>query len=378
MRRRVSYLAEIENLSSVYKYKSSKEFNRRFMDLMNMKSEALKQLVDLLTPILKILNGLFSLIRVIVDFVASVFRSLRVTSNKIIPKDEMLFLDISIFLVTRTKAADLFESSEYWVRSKCMKPVGNLSGKTIIICDEYLSPIDCVKSLILSIRDIFIYLFKFNCIYPVYKAFYYYCVYLSLEKIVEGNTIVFSNQCDRWALMFDALPSKSKILLQHGLAHPSQVYKYKLENIDIFYSISKQTWQVPYDVNLACTPELRLMNPTIDIKPLEETGFSVFLITHPIHFEVEKRIVIELSKLNVSIYIKTHPTVRNISNYENLCLEYGAHLVNYFPKTNFAVSYYSTLAFEYMAADIPVFMYEKENELSISNLIEEIQKYRIY
>lgn len=146
----------------------------------------------------------------------------------------MLFLDISIFLVTRTKAADLFESSEYWVRSKCMKPVGNLSGKTIIICDEYLSPIDCVKSLILSIRDIFIYLFKFNCIYPVYKAFYYYCVYLSLEKIVEGNTIVFSNQCDRWALMFDALPSKSKILLQHGLAHPSQVYKYKCK-----YSVTR-------------------------------------------------------------------------------------------------------------------------------------------
>lgn len=376
MRRRVYYLAEIENLSSVYKYKSSKEFNRRFMDLMNMKSETLKKFVDIFTPILKILNVLFSLIRVVVAFVASVYHALRVTSNKEIPKDEMLFLDISIFLVSRSKASCLFDESEYWVRSRCMKPVGDLSGKTVIICEDYLTPIDCVKALFLTLRDIIVYIFRFNCIYPVYKAFYYYCVYLSLEKIVKGNTILFSNQCDRWALMFDALPSKSKILLQHGLAHPSQVYRYKLKNIDIFYSISKQTWQVPYDVNLACKPELRFMNPTIDIKPIEKANFSVFLITHPIHFEIEKEIVKEVSRLNVSIYIKTHPTVRNITNYEMLCQEYGTHLVNFFPKADYAISYYSTLAFEYMAADIPVFMYEKEKDLSITDLIDDISRYK--
>lgn len=372
MKSRVSYLAEIDNLISIYGYKSSKEFNNRFMDLMNLKNNKLKKFVNVFSPFIKIFNFCISLVRVFASYVYRFVYAFK-PKNNVYPKDVFLFLDISIFLVARSKAASLFEKSEFWVRSKYMKPVGDLSSKTILYCEDYLTPSDCVWALLLSLKDIISYLFKYNCIYPVYKSYYYYCVYLSLEKLVEGNTILFSNQCDRWALMFDALPAKSKILLQHGLAHPSQVYLYKLKNIDIFYSISKQTWQVPYKVNLDCIPELRLMNPTIDIKPIKDNKFTLFIIAHPLFFDLEKKIIKELSSLDISIYIKTHPTVRNINNYNNLCKKYGVNLVDYFPKTKYAISYYSTLAFEYMAADIPVYLYDKIENFVIEDVKNEIQ-----
>lgn len=47
-----------------------------------------------------------------------------------------------------------------------------------------------------------------------------------------------------------------------------------------------------------------------------------------------------------------------------------------FPKVDFVISYFSTLAFEYMAHDIPVYMYGLKDGYSRDEMLLEFNKVR--
>ncbi len=168
--------------------------------------------------------------------------------------NENIFLLFTPLLIDRSIASNLFDSSKYWVVSPELD-INNykLNNKIVIDYKDYGSISLCNKSIILCWRTLWRLLFKQKRIYiKMYRLWEFYYCQLCIENIVRDNNIIFSNQSDRWALMFDRLKTHNKILCQHGICSDRYELPHKLHNIDRFYAISNNTWQNAYYSILAC------------------------------------------------------------------------------------------------------------------------------
>lgn len=235
-------------------------------------------------------------------------------------------------------------------------------------CIEYKDFIvfkDICALTLTGIKSCFIYMFKYyKYLIPIYKGPEYYSVYYSLRNFSETSW-VFSNQSDKWAILFDNLPAKEKILLQHGIDYPFDYLPYKLKSISQFYAISKGTWENSAKYLLDCSPELHFLMPTIQLEDIGNKRHSVLLISYFLFFEEEQKILLLLSSFDVDVYVKLHPTQSDSINkrYYDLQNIYSFEIVekNFFPKVDFVISYFSTLAYEYNAYNIAFFIYSKDS-----------------
>lgn len=332
--------------------------------------------LDILTPLLYMLNCFFSVFYYVFKFFQSFF-TYKLKSVDETNKFDTIYLFFFNFFPDRCRSADLFEESKYYIILPSISTdFINIPGKVIINYKSYLNIRDSFVIIYKCLYCLSEYILKDHSLCLVHKAWEFYELEVALKKIANNSSLVFCNQSDKWALLFDNIPSKSKILLQHGLAPNWGKTPYRLGNIDIFYSMTKSTWKDAFNTILDCEPQLLFMKPTIELYDVPSQRFNILIVADIVQLETEKEILEILSRYsNIDIYLKKHPSLVNDGCYKELKSKYNFVYITEkkFPNVDFVISYYSTLAYEYMAYDIPVYMYMDHNGFDSKKMIGELE-----
>lgn len=369
------YLDEIDNVFKLVGC-TDVEYNIFLFKLLGINNKRFLVLLNLFSPILFGLNFLFTVFYFIISFIQCVVSN-PLKKRPYIPNNLSLYLFFTPLFYNRIKVAKLYEASKYWiVGPNINKKKYELYHKILIDYKSLLFVSDYIKILQKSFSTLFQFVTDYKCLYSIFKIWEFYEVQIAIEKISTNSDIYFANQSDRWAILFDSIPSKRKILIQHGLAPSDFEVPHKLNNIDVFYTISQITGEDACKNILNCEPEIRLMEPTIALTNFESSKLKILIISHIFHFDIEKKLIEFLQDKNIEVYLKKYPRCKNDSVYKNLLLKNKFIYIqdNIFPKVDFVVSYYSTLAFEYMNYNIPVYMYPNAEDFNISIIEQEIKK----
>lgn len=371
------YLRELDNALALGRHKTIRSYNKDVYKYLGIPKGVLSTILDICFPVVQFLIVVCSFLFVLSKFLLSEFKLLYNKTAEYKIEGENLFLFFLPLFYGRCKSAELFDDSKYWIPGGVIDSNKyNLTGKVIINYKSVLNWRDYYKVLNLSLCTIKEYLIKYDCYYAIYKVWNYYETYIGLSKLSKDNNIYFSNQCDRWAIMFDAIPSRTKTLIQHGIASHTIVCPAQLSHIDILYAISRHTSDDMFFSILNCKPELKYSKPTLALTEIPKKRLTVLLVSHILYLEYEKRILKLLSNKGVEIYLKKHPEVKNDRCYLDLKDQYGFYYITdaFFPKVDAVISYQSTLAYEYMMYDIPTYIYDQSAEINLDE-IDEFLKY---
>ncbi len=361
MKHSTRYFDSIENFTRMSGV-NKKNYNLFVFKLMGIKNDKILKILNFSSPLFFYVNILLSSFYTFIIFILSLVYYLFRGKYLQTYENKDIFLFFTPLFYSRCKASGLFGNSYYWIVGPGINIQDyDLTGKVIVNCKDCITVKDCINAAYLSFKAIFQYAQSSKKIYSIYKVWDYHLVQMGLEKIVINSNIFFSNQSDRWALMFDTIPTNQKTLLQHGIDTIEYEMPHKLKHIDVFYAISEKTWYNSFYSLLGCKPKVKLMKATFNLINLNENRFTVLIVSNLITFEIEKKIFEYFSNTDVSLYVKKHPTQKE-DIYTELKKQYDFQLIidNRFPCVNFVISYFSTLAYEYLAYNIPVFMYEKD------------------
>lgn len=365
-----TYLGGIDNILFITK-NNCWRYNKYGLNSLGLKGVKLWAVL-LFSPLLFFLIVFYAVLYVTFKFIQGVIIFSHDEYSNV--SGDNLFLLFTPLLIDRCKRANLYSESNNWIIGPNVNSVdtSSLPG-TIIGYKECLKKSDSFRIFRESLLTLFGYIKFFPCLQPVYNVWDYYEVKVSLEKIAPNNRLYFSNQSDRWALLFDEIKSNGKTLLQHGIALNWGKVPYMLHQVDEFYAISNQTWQDAYNYILDSIPSLKIMRPTIELKEVKNEGITVLIVSEITHIKLEERIIKFLNEKGVIIYLKKHPYLTNDMCYLELQQQYGFRYITdkFFPKVDFVISYFSTLAYEYMAWDIPVYVYDSEVNFDF-NVVEEM------
>lgn len=355
--------------------KEGKEFNLLLYNYIGITSNRSLGLLQFFSPFFYILNVLGACIITLVKFIVSLFTSLYRTRPEIIEHDE-LFLNFTYMFLERTKAANLYKGSKYWVIGPNIERKFVPKDKKIVEYKLFVSFADNFKILALSFNTIWNYLCYERSLCLIHKVWQFYELQIALSKIARNSTVYFANQSDKYATLIDNIPTKKKVLLQHGIALNWAKLPCPLKHVDTFYAISNQTWQDAYANILEGEPELKYFNPTIELTVYKNEKKSVLIVSEVTYFDQEREMLKALKDIDIVVYLKRHPGFSQDECYRNLQKEYGFNYVTekVFPKVDFVISYFSTLAYEYMVHDIPVYIYNTKEEYNSEVMLKAFQK----
>lgn len=364
------------NMKFLVKTSSYKEYNHYLFNQININRKWEVSLLDVLSPLIFLFNVIGSTLFVLCKFFYSLFTyRFRVYESEYKDYDELYLFFINHFR-DRCKAANFYDKSKYWIVSPTINaPKYNLNGKIIVDYKHYLTKKDSLCILLSSLAFLLEYVCKVRNLCLIHKIWDFYEVKYSLQRIGKNSTLYFSNQSDKYALLFDSINSKSKVLFQHGIVANWGQLPYRLHHISEFYAMSNGTWQDAYSNLFTNTPHLIIMEPTIKLQEIPTDSFSVLIVSEIDFIDIEKLI---LKKLNedeaIAVYLKKHPALLNDGRYRDLQSQYKFHYITekIFPKVDFVISYYSTLAYEYMAYDIPVYMYTTREEFDVNEMLKQL------
>lgn len=230
-----------------------------------------------------------------------------------------------------------------------------------------------IKAYIYSIISLFFIIFRLNRktdFLQVYVAYEWFKTYFTLEELVSySDNIYFSNHYDRWSTMFDFLFEKNNlVLIQHGILPDDLTLTYKLKNLNTIYYFdekSKNTFSKLFE----CTKtNFKTINLKLNLIPIESDKKTILIIGQPHSIEKEIEIIESIKNL-YSIYVKPHPLHDN-SKYKIK----GVELIldkDFFPKVDIALTYESTLGFEYEISGVTVLWWK---EMTNQEIVEEIIK----
>lgn len=374
------YLNTFPNIEKYYANNGGGNFvEQLFLD----KSSLLKKLSRLVSP--KLLYGTYlffepiiSVLIVTVLFLKTLFVKKDNGSFEVI-KVRRLYLNYAHLLKDRCKSAGIFEESEYWLK----EPFTNVStkgleNKTVVTVYDVLKNADFFQAYWLSIRAIF-YVAKHNPSHYIrrsYTAFEFYLTYYAISKFPVETELVFANQIDRWAIVFDACPQTKKILVQHGIETKTAKWPVKLNTVTILYAFNEGLGHDVTRALLTHEPEYRYMKPTIElVDDKEDKNFKVLIVCHPAAMrDREEFLISHLQEPNITVYAKTHYTTTDLTFYEDLAKRYNYRLITtkLFPKVNTLISYRSTLVSEYEICGIPALMYADYKTLD--DIVTEVKR----
>lgn len=349
------------------------DYNTALLQYAGVNSSKLQKVLIRFKWILIAINVFATIILVLLNFIVYPFRCIHKKVDTSIFEGDTCVLYYHHLLGDRLKASELTVNNAIWCVDPHLFKERIHSGKNVIFAKNCLRINDWFRILRDSIDTVFQYVLHFDTLCLIHKVWEYYETYYTLKRICKEKTIAFCNQYDKWAFCFDSLPAKKKILIQHGIL-PSDRLPCRLNSIDEFYALSNHTWQDAYSNLLSCTPKLSIMKPSIELTPIDSEGrISVTIVSEITHFELEEKFLRQLNGLGMDVFVKKHPALKDDECYRKLQEELGFHYITdrIFPKTDFVISYFSTLAFEYMAWDIPVYMYEHDDEFDFAK-VEEI------
>ncbi|MBF4695140.1 hypothetical protein [Fusibacter ferrireducens] len=335
--------------------------------------------------ILKVIIKLWWAIHLIVtmiNFTKTFVRSVLNQNKKVLKHEE-------IFVLGNNRAYSIFERlkgdhsvlylSVPWVKI----PHGNNIAKTISIFD-ILENNDIIWALRRSLNIRKTHKKKFASInqsitLQTYDSFNWFLLYRVLEKI-EPSCIWFINHYDRWAIMYDSIHGKSsKKQIQHGIIDKEILIPNKLKNVEECYCLDAESIEIfktNYHDNTNKKTIYKIVNNCLK---LLDTGISksILFIGGPFDSEHEKSIINKISKelKEYTIFIKPHPSYP-IKFYSNLEKDNIVIIKekDFYPIVKFAVSYRSTLAYDYEKHRIPVVYHEGKTQEAIIIEINGIDK----
>lgn len=367
-----------DNLKYLVRAHTSRDYNKYLFNQINITNKTIILCLNIFAPVIYIVNIAITLVFVTYKCFASLF------VNRWRVKDEEYknFNELYLFFINhfpdRCKSAKVFDQSKYWVVGpefdfrKC-----NLEGKVVVDYRYYLTKLDSFKIFVSSISFIFEYILKVRNLCLIHKIWFFYEVEYSLKRIGKNSVLYYSNQSDKYALLFDSIESKSKVLIQHGIVANWGPLPYRLAHTTEFYAMSNRTWQDAYNNLLSNSPHLVIMEPTITLFKVPQAQFNVLIVAEMDYINIEKEILAELSNYkSICVYLKKHPALQNDGSYRELQEKYGFNYITekIFPEVDFVISYYSTLAYEYMAYEIPVYMYMTKEEFSKEELMQQLKQ----
>ncbi len=244
--------------------------------------------------------------------------------------------------------------------------------KNHIHISQILSTKDYIIAYAYSIIGIIYLLFKLKHktdILQGYVSYHWFLTYIGLQKISKNiNTVYFSNHYDRWSVMYDNLFKKNiLILMQHGILPSKLLLTYKLKNINYIYIFNQQSHNIFNTLFNNSNVHYIQMDYQIQLTDTSTSQFSILIIGQPQSIEKEIEIIKSIND-KYYIYIKPHPLFSN-SEYKDINNTFLIEKKDFFPKVNLALSYESTLGYEYMSAGIDVLWWK---DMDLENILFEI------
>lgn len=258
---------------------------------------------------------------------------------------------------------------------------------------------DLMKNYITSLISIFAVVYNYGYINALYSmvSYEWFIMYDILDKkyITDSKNVFFSNQKDRWAILYDRKYKNSKVLVQHGT---NIIKEFSSEKIRPFFkylaTYNSFAFQMPIRYNhidklVAFTQEeadhiiagefnvapksTELIGYNIIINKIERVDNRKVLLligNVNIFYEQEKIIINEIDHKKYKLLIKSHP-----NSSEEMCKNvYGEDsIISFNPDADLVISYASTLAYEYMSLNYKVFIYK--DKVDVRKTVEIINNY---
>ncbi|WP_018336399.1 hypothetical protein [Butyricimonas synergistica] len=348
------------------------DYTYYFCSLLGIRKKMLVKTIKVLTPVIMTGYALCCIILFLGKYIYSLFTcKSQVNENRY----DNIFLLFTYLLSSRIRCSDIDYKNGVWIIGP------NLSVNDLP--DENIKYID-IRSMYRrhNYRYIIIdalcgcikVIFGKKTLTPLHKLFEYLEVGYCLNELPPSAKIFFSNQSDRWALLFDSLNVNTRVLIQHGvdIAYPNTFNR--LKNVDVFYSINKSSYLSSFKFLLDCSPKLLFLKPTIQLTTFEKSEFKILLVTGPLFFNVERSIIERIvPDSSLYLFVKKHPLIKDISLYVDLQNKFKFEFIteSIFPKVDCVISYESTLAYEYQGFDIPV-IFVSENNFDIEKTLKQV------
>ena len=224
---------------------------------------------------------------------------------------------------------------------------------------------DLLRSYYYSFKMIFFMKKKYNkrdFLFRAYSSFEYFLCYFFIEKSDKTNKYYFDSLYDRWAYLFGDTHHKT-YFIQHGVINDKVKFK-RIGKVNYAYYINVKQKNICEKILFNNIPVAFYRKNTSlgGVSKLLKNGKkNILLICNIVFFDREKEIIKGLSKININLYVKPHPT-NSYHPYENLMLLNNFILLQKedLPKVDFVISYFSTLAIEYESNGVEVLMYDDE------------------
>jgi len=280
----------------------------------------------------------------------------------------------NIILVADNRIESLYKKIEKQSDSKMVFININQPSKDYYMDIKYFTSFgDIVKSYCYSIASLFYILFRLQRktdFLQIYVAYDWFKTYFVLKRIVKSrDNIYFSNHYDRWSTMFDFLFKENNlVLIQHGILPDDLVLSYKLKNLKTIYYFDEKSKKIFSELFECNNTSFKTINLKLELTSVVSDKKTILIIGQPHTMEREVQ-VIGLIKELYSVYVKPHPLYDN-SRYKIS----GVELIldrDFFPKVDIALTYESTLGFEYEISGVNVLWWK---EMTNNQIVDEIVK----
>lgn len=362
--------------------------------------EKFPKLFWLVWNILKFLMPVIIFFQVFYLLFISIFKNLFIKKRNVNLKRLII---LTHFAVLKTgKRIGFFTEDDYFLNRPFKKYNIDKSFKTINFF-ELTKIYSIIINFFYTLYCIPIVIIRFgykNLLY-VLNSYEWFLLYDTLNSLPITTEIVYSNQKDRWAVLFDKCKLPNKTLIQHGTnmvkLEPSDKIKrfykydeltnywtlnmlYKTNNIRKLYCFSELERRHMLLGEQKCNPDFFLIGYNIKLTERTSNIFTILLVCNYTYFgEVEEFLIKNISRNNVELLVKSHPLV-DASIYNLLIKDYNFKIVekNTFPDADIVCSYDSTLAYEYESLGKKVYYFSNDlidAQKLLSSLYDEFKKY---
>lgn len=224
-------------------------------------------------------------------------------------------------------------------------------------------------SLIASWMTIWTLFKKYRKRDPLFRSsssFDYYLTCCFVENARDNNHFIFYNTYDRWAfLMCNTFEST---FIQHGKLLET-LPLIKVGTPHVAYYLNREQQLVVDSVLFKSVPAYvkfrKPMSFSCDNLLIHNEKLNVLIVCLGIYINKERELC-NILFANYNIYIKPHPGDKDNTEYLQMAKQYNCIIIpkNGYPKVDVVISYDSTLADEYEAANVKVIRYDLLNNLN--------------
>lgn len=313
--------------------------------------------------------------------------------NNKIHKD-MTYLAISLDSIEIMQNCKFFDATtvNIFVVPWCDVNRDELSKSNYLYMTDYLSFNDYLNAFFYSIVSFIYCIINSNTrlwSLQMYTAPKWFLVRIALGKL-ESN-FVTTEHFDRWATLVDRVcmeKNKKLILIQHGSL--KAIMRPEYSHFSIYSRLHSVSSLICYDeleakifkekiLRIKKNSPIREFYTGLGLKITKTFSdkYSVFFIGHPQCESTQSRILCELRKIfgnSIHVFYKEHPKAKASMNVK--CLDWEIiKNSDFYPDVDLAISYASTLGYQYEEVGIKVFFHDlsDNSDLISNNIIQYIK-----